>query len=61
MSWTAQTYLRVTFTSFPATKIALAQALGMAGLENLQQLEGRLHIKMTDVDAFKLGINAVSK
>lgn len=39
---------RLTFTSFPATLIALRQALGMAGLADLQQLEGQLHINMHD-------------
>lgn len=39
---------RLTFTSFPATLIALRQALGPAGLQNLQQLEGKLHINMHD-------------
>lgn len=39
---------RLTFTSFPATLIALRQALGMAGLIDLQQLEGQLHINMHD-------------
>ena len=39
---------RLTFTSFPATLIALRQALGLAGLENLQQLEGKIHINMHD-------------
>lgn len=39
---------RLTFTSFPATLIALRQALGMAGLASLQQLEGQLHINMHD-------------
>jgi len=39
---------RKTFTSFPATKIALNQALGMAGLKNLQELKGSTHINMHD-------------
>lgn len=39
---------RLTFTSFPATLIALRQALGMAGLADLQQLAGKLHINMHD-------------
>lgn len=39
---------RLTFTSFPATLIALRQALALAGLESLQQLEGRIHINMHD-------------
>ncbi|WP_303722481.1 thiolase family protein [Malonomonas rubra] len=39
---------RMTFTSFPATLIALQQALGLAGLNNLQQLEGKIHINMHD-------------
>ncbi len=39
---------RLTFTSFPATKIALAQALGKAGLSNLDQLAGKIHINMHD-------------
>lgn len=39
---------RLTFTSFPATKIALAQALGMAGLDSLTQLKGAIHINMHD-------------
>lgn len=39
---------RLTYTSFPATLIALRQALGLAGLSDLQQLEGQLHINMHD-------------
>jgi acetyl-CoA acetyltransferase len=39
---------RLTYTSFPATHIALHQALGKAGLADLQQLEGRIHINMHD-------------
>jgi acetyl-CoA acetyltransferase len=39
---------RLTLTSFPATKIALRQALAMAGLESLQELEGAIHINMHD-------------
>jgi acetyl-CoA acetyltransferase len=39
---------RLTFTSFPATLIALQQVLGQAGLADLQQLEGKLHINMHD-------------
>ncbi len=39
---------RLTYTSFPATLIALHQALGLAGLKELQQLEGQLHINMHD-------------
>lgn len=39
---------RLTFTSFPATLIALQQALGLAGLANLQQLAGNIHINMHD-------------
>ncbi len=39
---------RLTYTSFPATLIALRQALGLAGLADLQQLEGKLHINMHD-------------
>lgn len=39
---------RLTYTSFPATLIALRQALGLAGLTDLQQLEGQLHINMHD-------------
>ncbi len=39
---------RLTFTSFPATLIALRQALGKAGLTDLQQLEGQIHINMHD-------------
>lgn len=39
---------RLTFTSFPATLIALQQALGLAGLDDLQQLEGQVHINMHD-------------
>jgi len=39
---------RLTFTSFPATLIALHHALGMAGLANLQQLAGHIHINMHD-------------
>lgn len=39
---------RLTFTSFPATLIALRQVLGQAGLSDLQQLEGQLHINMHD-------------
>lgn len=39
---------RETFTSFPATVYALRQALGMAGLVDLQELAGRVHINMHD-------------
>jgi len=39
---------RLTFTSFPATKIALGQVLHMAGLDSLKRLEGLLHINMHD-------------
>ena len=39
---------RLTLTSFPATTIALAQALGMAGLKDLHELEGSIHINMHD-------------
>ncbi|MBN1956970.1 MAG: thiolase family protein [Desulfuromonadales bacterium] len=39
---------RLTYTSFPATTIALGQALGMAGLKNLKSLEGQIHINMHD-------------
>ncbi len=39
---------RLTFTSFPATRIALAQALGNAKLNNLGQLAGNIHINMHD-------------
>lgn len=39
---------RLTYTSFPATKIALGQALGMAGLNDLKTLEGKIHINMHD-------------
>ncbi len=39
---------RLTYTSFPATLIALRQALGLAGLNSLQQLEGQIHINMHD-------------
>lgn len=39
---------RLTFTSFPATRIALAQALGKAGLNSLEQLAGTVHINMHD-------------
>lgn len=39
---------RKTFTTFPATIIALRYALGMAGLESLQQLEGKVHVNMHD-------------
>ena len=39
---------RLTFTSFPATLIALRQVLGMAGLADLRQLAGRIHINMHD-------------
>ena len=39
---------RLTYTSFPATTIALQQALGLSGLKGLQQLEGELHINMHD-------------
>ncbi|MCW8894021.1 MAG: thiolase family protein [Deltaproteobacteria bacterium] len=39
---------RLTFTSFPATTIALNQVLGMAGLKNLNALEGSIHINMHD-------------
>jgi len=39
---------RLTYTSFPATRIALSQALGMAGLKSLQDLAGPTHINMHD-------------
>ncbi len=39
---------RLTFTSFPATIIALRQALSMAGLADLKQLENQIHINMHD-------------
>jgi len=39
---------RATFTTFPATIIALKYALGMAGLQNLRELEGKVHINMHD-------------
>ena len=39
---------RRTLTSFPATVIALRYALGMAGLQSLEQLEGKMHINMHD-------------
>lgn len=39
---------RRTFTTFPATRIALKYALGMAGLPDLQTLAGKLHINMHD-------------
>jgi len=39
---------RATFTTFPATIIALKYALGMAGLQDLHELEGKLHINMHD-------------
>jgi len=39
---------RSTFTTFPATIIALRYALGMAGLESLQQLAGKVHVNMHD-------------
>lgn len=39
---------RLTLTSFPATTIALGQALGMAGLSNLHEIEGPIHINMHD-------------
>jgi acetyl-CoA acetyltransferase len=39
---------RLTFTSFPATLIALRQVLGMAGLADLKQLAGNIHINMHD-------------
>jgi len=39
---------RLTLTSFPATTIALDRALGMAGLKNLRELEGSIHINMHD-------------
>jgi len=39
---------RLTLTRFPATTIALEQALGMAGLPNLQKLKGPTHINMHD-------------
>lgn len=39
---------REIFTSFPATRIALHYALGMAGLQNLDALEGQVHINMHD-------------
>lgn len=39
---------RLTLTSFPATRIALAQALGKAGLGSLADLSGKIHINMHD-------------
>lgn len=39
---------RLTLTSFPATRIALAQALGKAGLNGLEELAGQIHINMHD-------------
>lgn len=39
---------RLTLTSFPATRIALGQALGMAGLPSLKELENTIHINMHD-------------
>lgn len=36
------------FHSFPATVIAAGYAYGMAGLHNLRQLEGKLHVNMHD-------------
>lgn len=39
---------RRTFTTFPATVIAVRQTLGMAGLDRLDRLAGRLHINMHD-------------
>ncbi len=39
---------RLTYTSFPATKIALAQALSKAGLKNLLELDTPTHINMHD-------------
>ncbi len=39
---------RLTYTSFPATRIALSQALGQAGLKSLQDLAGPTHINMHD-------------
>ncbi|MFO7578033.1 MAG: thiolase family protein [Pelovirga sp.] len=39
---------RLTLTSFPATRIALAQALGKAGLQSLAELSGRIHVNMHD-------------
>lgn len=39
---------RRTFTTFPATVIARRQALAMAGLQALQDLEGTVHVNMHD-------------
>ncbi len=39
---------RLTYTSFPATRIALAQALSMAGLKKLHELNTPVHINMHD-------------
>lgn len=39
---------RRTFTTFPATVIALRYALGMAGLESLRPLAGQVHVNMHD-------------
>ncbi|MBB5021330.1 thiolase family protein [Desulfurispira natronophila] len=39
---------RRTFTTFPATVRALRYTLGMAGLKNLQALEGKVHVNMHD-------------
>ncbi len=39
---------RETYTSFPATVYAQRQALGMAGIVDMQELEGVVHINMHD-------------
>jgi len=39
---------RQTFTSFPATVIALRYALGMAGVSGLEAWEGQIHLNMHD-------------
>lgn len=39
---------RLTLTGFPATRIALAQALAKAGLRSLAELSGKIHINMHD-------------
>jgi acetyl-CoA C-acetyltransferase len=39
---------RISLTTFPATVIALRYALGMAGLDRLDALEGKVHINMHD-------------
>ncbi|PLX78650.1 MAG: thiolase [Desulfuromonas sp.] len=39
---------RKTYTTFPATVIAMRQTLGMAGLTDIEQLAGKTHINMHD-------------